>query len=147
MAIKDNYIEFRNALSKGDSKSAEEAFRKAYNEAFIYYQNKLAENKKFDLSNEDERYALITLTDNLLGYWAEGMFDEGIAFAESMIDLVDSPKLKEMFKGYSLGMQSGIPLNDFMKEYMDLSKVDSEFPEFLCNFKEKIKELVSEGAS
>jgi len=147
MSIKNNYIEFRNALSKGDSKAAEEAFEKAYNEAFIYYQHKLAENKKFDLSNENERYAVITLTDNLIGLWTEGMFDEGIAFAESMIDLVDSPKLKEMFKGYSLGMQAGIAVNDFMKEYMDLSKVDSEFPEFLCNFKEKIKELISEGAS
>jgi len=147
MAIKDNYIEFRNALTKGDSKIAQEAFERAYNEAFIYYQHKLAENKKFDLSNEDERYAVITLTDNLIGLWVEGMLDEGIAFAESMIDLVDSPKLKEMFKGYSIGMQSGIPVNDFMKEYVDLSKVDKEFPEFLCNFKEKIKELITEGAS
>jgi len=147
MAIKDNYIEFRNALTKGDSKLAKEAFEKAYNEAFIYYQHKLAENKKFDLSNEDERYAVITLTDNLIGFWSEGMLDEGIAFAESMVDLVDSPKLKEMFKGYSIGMQSGIPVNDFMKEYVDLSKVDKEFPEFLCNFKEKIKELITEGAS
>jgi len=147
MAIKDNYIEFRNALTKGDSKIAQEAFERAYNEAFIYYQHKLAENKKFDLSNEDERYAVITLTDNLIGLWVEGMLDEGIAFAESMIDLVDSPKLKEMFKGYSIGMQSGIPVNDFMQEYVDLSKVDSEFPEFLCNFKEKIKELISETTS
>jgi len=147
MAIKDNYVKFRSALTKGDSKTATEAFEKAYNEAFIYYQHKLAEDKKFDLSNEDERYAVIVLTDNIIGFWKEGMLEEGIAYAESMIDLVDSPKLKEMFKGYSLGMQSGIPVNDFMNEYVDLSKVDSEFPEFLCNFKEKIKELITEGTS
>ena len=143
MGVKEHYIEFRNALSKNESEKATEEFEKAYNEAFIYYQNKLASNKKFDLNNEDERFALITLTDNIIGYWAEGMFDDGIALAESLIELVDSPKLKEMFKGYSIGMQSGIPLNEFMQKYVDLSKVDAEFPEFLCNFKENIKELIS----
>ena len=70
------------------------------------------------------------------------MIQEGIAFCESMVDLVDSAKLKEMFKGYSLGMQAGIDVDTFFREYVDLSKVDEEFPEFLCNFKEKIKELI-----
>jgi hypothetical protein len=28
-----------------------------------------------------------------------------------------------------------------MREYVDLSKVDEEYPQFLCNFTEKIKEL------
>ncbi len=142
MGVKNHYIEFRNALSKNDTQKAQEEFEKAYNEAFIYYQQKLANNEKFNLNNDDERFALITLTDNLIGMWKEGMIDEGIAFAESLVDLVDSPKLKEMFKGYSLGMQSGIDVDTFFKEYLDLSKVDEEFPEFLCNFKEKIKELI-----
>ena len=142
MGVKKHYVEFRNALSKNETKKAQEEFEKAYNEAFIYYQQKLAENKNFDLNNEDERFALITLTDNIIGYWAEGMIDDGIALAESLVELVDSMKLKEMLKGYSIGMQSGIPVNEFMQKYVDLSKVDAEFPEFLCNFKENIKELV-----
>ena len=142
MSVKNHYIEFRNALSKNDVQKAEEEFEKAYNEAFIYYQQKLANDEKFDLSNDEERFALITLTDNLIGMWKEGMIEEGISLAESLVDLVDSPKLKEMFKGYSLGMQSGIDVDTFFREYLDLSKVDAEFPEFLCNFKEKIKELI-----
>ncbi len=141
MSVKNHYIEFRNALSKNDIKKAEEEFEKAYNEAFLYYQQKLANNEKFDLNNDEERFALITLTDNLIGFWKEGMLDDGIALAESLIDMIDSLKLKEMFKGYSLGMQSGIDVDKFFREYLDLSKIDEEFPEFLCNFTEKIKDL------
>jgi hypothetical protein len=62
-------------------------------------------------------------------------------YAENLIELVDSPKLKEMFKGFSLEMQKGIDIDTFFREYVDLSKVDAEFPMFLCNFKDKIKEL------
>ena len=142
MGVKNHYIEFRNALTKNDIQKAEEEFEKAYNEAFIYYQQKLANNEKFNLKNDEERFALITLTDNLIGFWKEGMIDDAIALAESLVELVDSPKLKEMFKGYSIGMQSGIDVDTFFREYLDLSKVDAEFPEFLCNFKEKITELV-----
>jgi len=143
LSIKNHYIEFRNALSKNDTQKAIEEFENAYNEAFTYYQNKLADDEKFDLNNDKERFALITLTDNLIGMWKEGIVDEAISLAESLVDLVDSPKLKEMFKGYSLGMQSGIDVDTFFREYIDLSKIDEEFPEFLCNFKEKIKELIS----
>ncbi|EDM23314.1 hypothetical protein [Caminibacter mediatlanticus] len=140
--IKKNYFEFKNALSKGDTKSAEEAFRKAFEDAFVLYQLKLTNNEKFNLQNDEELFAVVTLFDNMIGFWKEGLIDEGIAFAESMIDLVDSPKLKEMFKGYSLGMQAGLSVDEFLKEYVDLSKIDAEFPQFLCNFKEKIKELI-----
>ena len=142
MGVKNHYIEFRNALSKNDTQKAIEEFEKAYNEAFIYLQQKLANNGKFDLNNDEERFALITLTDNLIGMWREGLIEEAVPLAESLVEMVDSPKLKEMFKGYSLGMQSGIDVDTFFKEYLDLSKVDEEFPEFLCNFKEKIKELI-----
>ncbi|WP_456470547.1 DNA polymerase III subunit alpha [Caminibacter sp.] len=142
MGIKKNYTEFRNALTKGDTKKAEEFFKKAFEDAFALYQLKLTNNEKFDLSNEDELFAVVTLFDNMLGFYKEWMLEEGMAFAESMVELVDSPKLKEMFKGFSLGMQAGIPLDEFMRDYVDLSKVDEEFPQFLCNFKEKIKELI-----
>ena len=142
MSVRNHYIEFRNALSKNEREKAIEEFEKAYNEAFIYLQQKLSNNEKFNLSNEEERFALITLTDNLIGMWREGLIDEAIPLAESLIELVDSPKLKEMFKGYSIGMQSGIDVDTFFREYLDLSKVDEEYPEFLCNFKEKIKELI-----
>ncbi len=142
LQIKKNYVEFRNALTKNDRQAAEEAFRKAFEDAFALYQYKLSNNETFNLDNEEELFAVVTLFDNLIGFWREGMIDEAIAFAESMVDLVDSPKLKEMFKGYSLGLQSGISLDEFMREYVDLSKVDEEYPQFLCNFKEKIKELI-----
>ena len=142
MSVKNHYIEFRNALTKNDTKKAIEEFEKAYNEAFIFYQQKLSSNEKFNLNNEEEKFALITLTDNLIGMWKEGLIDDAIPLAESLIDLVESPKLKEMFKGYSIGMQSGIDVDTFFREYLDLSKVDEEYPEFLCNFKEKIKELI-----
>jgi hypothetical protein len=142
MEIKNNYFEFRSALTKNDIQKAEEFFTKAFNEAFELYQVKLSKNEKFDLNNEDELFAVVVLFDNMIGFWKEGMIEEGIAFAESMVDLVDSPKLKEMFKGYSLGMQSGIDIDTFMREYVDLSKVDEEFPQFLCNFKDNIKNLI-----
>ncbi len=143
MSIKNHYIEFRNALSKGENEKAKEEFEKAYNEAFVVFQNKLSQNEKFDIKNDEEKFALITLTDNIIGYWAEGMLDEGIALAENLIELTDNSKLKEMFKGYSLGMSAGVDVDTFMKKYVDLSKIDAEFPEFLCNFKEEIKELIS----
>jgi len=142
MDVKQNYFEFRNALTKNDFQKAEEFFQKAFEEAFALYQLKLSNNEKFNLHDENELFAVVVLTDNAIGFWKEGMTEEGIAFCESMVDLVDSPKLKEMFKGYSLGMQAGIDIDTFFREYVDLSKVDEEFPQFLCNFKNNIKELV-----
>lgn len=142
MEIKKNYFEFRNALTKGDYQKAEEYFQKAFEDAFALYQLKLSNNEKFNLNDENELFAVVVLTDNAIGFWKEGMMEEGIAFCESMVDLIDNDKLKEMFKGYSLGMQSGIDIDTFFREYVDLSKVDEEFPQFLCNFKDKIKELI-----
>ncbi|AZV47031.1 DNA polymerase III subunit alpha [Nautilia sp. PV-1] len=142
MDIKNNYYEFRNALTKGDTQKAQEYFQKAFNEAFDLYQIKLTNNEKFNLLDEDELFAVVVLVDNAIGFWKEGMIEEGTAFCESMIDLIDSPKLKEMFKGYSLGMQSGIDVDTFFRNYVDLSKVDEEFPQFLCNFNDNIKELI-----
>ncbi|NPA11440.1 MAG: DNA polymerase III subunit alpha [Epsilonproteobacteria bacterium] len=144
MSIKQHYIEFRNALSKNDPQKAQEEFTKAFEDAFLMYQTKLSNNEKFDVNKDEERFALVTLLDNMIGFYKEGMWEEGIAFAESMVDLIDSPKLKEMFKGFSLGMQKGIDIDTFMREYVDLSKVDEEFPEFLCNFTPKIKELLKD---
>jgi hypothetical protein len=142
MQIKENYYKFRNYLSKNDTEKAVEYFQKAYEEAFKLFQEKIERKEKFDLSDENELFAVVVITDNILGFWREGMFEEGIGFCENMVDVVDSPKLKEMFKGYSLGMQSGIEINEFLKHYVDLSKVDEEFPQFLCNFKENIKDLI-----
>jgi hypothetical protein len=140
--IKEHYYDFRNALSKGDTKAAEEAFTKAYNEAYALYEHKLSANEKFDLSNEQELFAVVAIFDNIIGFWKEGHLEYGIAMAESMVDLVEPRKLKEMFKGFSLGMQNGVPLDEFMKKYVDLSKIDEEYPQFLCNFKENITELI-----
>jgi len=142
MDIKKNYFEFRNALTKGNTQGAEEFFQKAFEDAFALYQVKLSNNEKFNLNDENELFAVVVLVDNVIGFWKEGMFEEGIGFCESMVDLVDSDKLKEMFKGYSLGMQAGIDVDTFFREYVDLSKVDEEFPQFLCNFTEKIKNLI-----
>ncbi|WP_456479321.1 DNA polymerase III subunit alpha [Nautilia sp.] len=142
MEIKQNYFNFRSALTKGENAKAEEFFQKAFDEAFALYQIKLSKNEKFDLKNEEELFAVVVLVDNAIGFWKEGMLEEGIAFCESMVDLIDSPKLKEMFKGYSLGMQAGVDIDTFFRNYVDLTKVDEEFPQFLCNFKENIKELI-----
>jgi hypothetical protein len=142
MEIKKNYTDFRAALANSDEQKAIDAFQKAFEDAFALYQVKLSNNEKFNLNDDNEKFAVVTLFDNAIGFWKEGMIQEGIAFCESMVDLVDSAKLKEMFKGYSLGMQAGIDVDTFFREYVDLSKVDEEFPEFLCNFKEKIKELI-----
>ncbi|WP_024789357.1 DNA polymerase III subunit alpha [Lebetimonas sp. JH292] len=142
MSVKTHYIEFRNALSKNDIQKAREEFEKAFNESFLFYQQKMTNNEKFDVSNEEELFALVTLFDNIIGYYKEKMYEEGISYCENLIELIDSPKLKEMFKGFSLGMQKGIDIDTFFKEYVDSSKVDAEFPMFLCNFKEKIKELI-----
>jgi len=143
MSVKNHYIEFRNALSKGENEKAIEEFTKAFNDAFLWYQQKLSNNEPFDLDNEEELFAVVTLFDNMIGMWREGMIDEAIAFAESMVDLVKPPKLKEMFKGFSLGMQSGLSADEFIRNYVDLSKVDKDYPMFLCNFKENIKELIA----
>jgi len=142
MSVKQHYIEFKNALSKQDFQKAEKEFEKAYNEAYLFYQNKLTNQEKFDTNNAEELFALVTLFDNIIGYYKEGMYNDGISYCENLVELVDSPKLKEMFKGFSLGMQQGIDIDIFFKEYVDLTKIDSEFPMFLCNFKEKIKELI-----
>jgi tetratricopeptide (TPR) repeat protein len=142
MQIKQNYFGFRSALNNGEYQKAEEYFQKAFDEAFGLYRNKLSNNEKFDLNNENELFAVVVLFDNMIGFWKEGMTEEGIAFAESMVDLLDSDKLKEMFKGYALGMENGIDLDSFMREYVDLGKVDKEFPQFLCNFTERITELI-----
>jgi len=142
MSIKKHYFEFRNALSKNETKKAIEEFEKAYNKAIDLFSKKLSNNEKFNLNDEEELFSVVVLTDNIIGLWREGMLEEGISFCESMIDLVDSSKLKEMFKGYSLGMNAKIDVDTFFKEYLDLSKIDKEYPQFLCNFKEKIKELI-----
>jgi len=142
MSVKQHYIEFKNAISKQDSQKAEKEFEKAYNEAYLFYQQKLVKKEKFDINNSEELFALVTLFDNIIGYYKEGMYDDGISYCENLVELVDPPKLKEMFKGFSLGMQQGIDIDTFFKEYVDLSKIDAEFPMFLCNFKEKIKELI-----
>ncbi len=142
MEIKKNYFEFRSALSNGEYQKAEECFQKAFDEAFGLYRNKLSNNEKFDLKDENELFAVVVLFDNMIGFWKEGMTEEGMAFADSMVDMVDSGKLKEMFKGYALGMENGIDLDSFMREFVDLAKVDEEFPQFLCNFTERIKELI-----
>jgi hypothetical protein len=142
MKVKNNYVEFRNALTKGETQKAEEYFQKAFDDAFTLYQMKLSNNEKFNLNDDNELFSVIVLTDNAIGFWKEGMLEEGIAFCESMVELVESAKLKEMFKGYSLGMQAGIDVDTFFRKYVDLTKVDPEFPQFLCNFNENIKELI-----
>ena len=142
MSIKNHYFEFKNALTKNESKKAIEEFEKAYNKAFDLFSKKLSNNEKFNLDNEDELFSVVVLTDNIIGLWREGMLEESISFCESMIDLVDSYKLKEMFRGYSLGMNAKIDVDTFFKEYLDLNKIDKDYPQFLCNFKEKIKELI-----
>jgi predicted nucleic acid-binding protein len=142
MSIKKSYIEFKNALTKFETENATKHFEEAFNQAFEMFNEKLKNNEKFNLDNEEEKFALLTLFDNMIGFYKEKMFEDGLKYAYTLAEMVDNPKLKEMFIGFALGMEKGIILEDFLREYVDLSKVDKDFPEFLCNFKEKIKELV-----
>jgi hypothetical protein len=49
-----------------------------------------------------------------------------------------------MFKLFAYGANKAIDINTFMREYVNTSKVDSEFPMFLVNFTDKIQELIEE---
>jgi hypothetical protein len=43
-------------------------------------------DEKFDISNEDELFALVTLFDNIIGYYKEGLYEEGISYCENLIE-------------------------------------------------------------
>jgi hypothetical protein len=139
--IKEKYIEFKGALANKDITKAEEVFTQAYNKAVEIVNEKITAKAMFDTTNEEELYAVLVIFDNMIGFWNEGMFDEAYKVCNDMYILVDNPKLKEMFKLFSYGLDNEIDINTFIKEYVDLSKVDSEFPMFLVNFQDKITEL------
>jgi hypothetical protein len=139
--IKEKYIEFKGALANKDIEKAQEAFTTAYNKAIEILNQKITSKEMFDINNENELYAVLVIFDNMLGFWSEGLTDEAYQVCNDMFILVDNPKIKEMFKLFSYGIDSNVDINQFMQEYVDLSRVDSEFPMFLVNFKDKIGEL------
>jgi len=140
--IKEKYIEFKSHLANKDTQKAEQAFMEGYDKAVELLNKKIAEKKQFDTNNEEELYAILFIFDNMIGFWAEGQFDIAYQICNDMFILVDNPKLKEMFKLYSYGIDNEIDVNTFMQEYVDLSKIDKDFPMFLVNFKDKINELI-----
>jgi hypothetical protein len=139
--IKQKYIEFKQHLTNKEIQKAEQSFTEAYNKAVEILNNKIDKQELFDTTNENELYAVLVLFDNMIGLWNENLFDEAYKVCNDMYVLVDNPKLKEMFKLYSYGLDNEINVNNFISEYVDLSKIDSEFPMFLVNFKDKISEL------
>jgi len=139
--IKEKYIEFKQHLANKEIEKAEKVFMEGYDEAVKLLNEKIDKKTYFDMSNEEELYAVLFIFDNMIGFWAEGQFDIAYQVCNDMYILVDNPKIKEMFKLYSYGLDNEIDINTFMKEYVDLSKIDQEFPMFLLNFKDKINEL------
>ena len=140
--IKENYIKFRDALTKQDTKEAENAFTKAYNEAIEVLNKKILSKEQFDMNNDEELYAVLAIFDNMIGLWSEGFQTEAAQVCRDMDILNNNQKIKEMFLLFSYGADAGMELDKFMREYVDLSKVDSEFPMFLVNFADKINELI-----
>ena len=139
---KEKYIEFKSALANKDFEKAEKAFTEGYNKAIELLNEKIVNKQEFKMDNEEDIYAVLFIFDNMLGMWSEGMFDEAYKVCNDMFILVDNPKIKEMFKLYSFGLDNEIDSNTFIKEFVDLSKVDSEFPMFLINFTDKIDSLI-----
>jgi len=140
--IKEKYIEFKQHLANKDIAKAEEAFREGYDKAVELLNDKIAKNEQFHMDNEEDLYATLFIFDNMVGFWAEGEFDIAYQVCNDMYILVDNPKVKEMFKLYSYGLDNEIDINTFMQEYVDLSKIDQDFPMFLLNFKDKINDLI-----
>ena len=139
--IKEKYIEFKQHLANKDIQKAEKAFVEGYDLAVQMLNDKIDKKEQFHMENEEELYAVLFIFDNMVGFWAEGQFDIAYQVCNDMYILVDNPKIKEMFKLYSYGLDNEIDINTFMKEYVDMSKIDAEFPMFLINFKDKISEL------
>jgi len=140
--IKEKYIEFKSHLANKELKKAEEAFMSGYDEAVEILNKKIDTQTQFDMKNEEDLYAVLFIFDNMVGFWAEGQYDVAYQVCNDMYILVDNPKIKEMFKLFAYGLDNDIDINQFMQEYVDLSKIDPEFPMFLVNFKDKINELI-----
>ena len=139
--IKQKYVEFKSELANKNIQKAEEIFVDGYNKAVEILNQKIDNKTQFDTNNEEELYAVLFIFDNMIGFWAEQQFDIAYQVCNDMFILVDNPKIKEMFKLFSYGLDNELDINYFMKEYVDLSKIDPEFPMFLVNFKNKISEL------
>jgi len=139
--IKEKYIEFKQHLSNKDIQKAEQTFVEGYDKAVEILNDKIDKKEQFHMDNEEELYAVLFIFDNMVGFWAEGQMDIAYQVCNDMYILVDNPKIKEMFKLFAYGAENDIDINTFMQEYVDLSKVDQEFPMFLVNFKDKINEL------
>ena len=139
--IKEKYIEFKSELANKNFQKAEESFVEGYDKSVEMLNQKIDNQTQFDVNNEEELYAILFIFDNMIGFWAEGQFDIAYQVCNDMFILVDNPKIKEMFKLYSYGLDSEIDINTFMKEYVNMSKIDPEFPMFLLNFNDKISEL------
>jgi len=144
--IKEKYIEFKSALANQEVEKAEQAFQGGFNKAIEIFNQKIANKESMVMADKDDLYATLFLFDNMLGLWAQNMTEEAIQVAQDMAVLVDNPKIKEMFLLFSYGMsEEGMDVNTFINGYVDLSKVDEEFPMFLVNFKDSIEELIPES--
>ena len=139
--IKEKYFEFKKELTNKNIPKAEEVFVEGYDKAVELLNKKIDEQSQFNMDNEEDLYAVLFIFDNMVGFWAEGQMDIAYQVCNDMFILVDNPKIKEMFKLFSYGLDNDIDINTFMREYVDLSKIDEEFPMFLVNFKNKINEL------
>jgi hypothetical protein len=144
--IKEKYIEFKSALANKDIEKAEQSFQEGFNKAIELFNKKVANQESFVMADEEDLYATLFLFDNMIGLWNENLIEEAIQVAQDMAVLVDNPKIKEMFLLFSYGMsEDGMDVNTFIKKYVDLTKVDEEFPMFLVNFKDEVENLIPEN--
>jgi hypothetical protein len=143
--LKEKYIEFKSALANQDIQKAEQSFKEGFNKAIEIFNEKIANQESMVMADEEDLYATLFLFDNMLGLWSENMIEEAIQVAQDMSVLTDNPKIKEMFLLFSYGMsEEGMDVNSFINKYVDLTKVDKEFPMFLVNFKDEVEELIPE---
>ncbi len=143
--LKEKYIEFKSALANQDIQKAEQSFKEGFNKAIEIFNQKIANQESMVMADEEDLYATLFLFDNMLGLWSENMIEEAIQVAQDMSVLTDNPQIKEMFLLFSYGMsEEGMDVNSFINKYVDLAKVDEEFPMFLVNFKDEVEELIPE---
>jgi len=144
--IKEKYIEFKGFLANKNTQKAEESFQEGFNKSIEIFNKKIANQESIIMAEEEELYATLFLFDNMLGLWSQNLTEEALQVAQDMSILVDNPKIKEMFLLFSYGMnKEGMDINTFINTYVDLRKVDDEFPMFLVNFKDEVEKLIPEN--
>ena len=138
--IKDKYKELEIYMNKDDADRVNEIFKEILEEAFKIINNKIENKKSFDISNEEDLYAVRAMFEYMLELWDEGSLKEAREVGYDMLYLVDDKKLKEMFSMFVIGMLAGLSLDEFFEKYVKLDSLYKDF--FFVDFNDEIDELV-----